>query len=579
MNKNIDPTTITKTIEESFKKLRYKPRGNQVDIVFDVVKSFLIDGKKNVVLGAPTGIGKSILGAVIAETMDVLTPTPTPVHDFDDGSEKPPDTPLPSIIAMGQNSLALQYAESFTELGDYEYFQAKGANNYPCAYMQSQPSAVSKTAEECVISNLHETEVKKYCNGCEYKRTKKLINATRNLITNYTYFMISVMASGHLKPRKLHIFDEAHTFNQWYCSYTEIMVSSEYINKVIKELSAAKGKCDNEAAGLVMLKKKIEAGEVAENNYTQVLKILVTLYKSISLTLSGQAIMLKTAGELVDSKKLEKMSRKYALAGLKIADFFDNEYEHVFDNTVPNTITIKTIFVGEKMMERFLTDHNLFMSATITESYAFDILGLKKDETEIIQLPSVFPPENKPLFFIGKQSLNYNTMKEPETIETIKNQMRKIVEFHTDKKGLVLVPSFYLGNQLSYGVKYTRVFEHKSGANLSDLVSEFKAYKGSSILVSPSIYEGLSFDEDAARFQIIVKSPFDSLGDKRIKYIADNYPKIYQEMTLLKIIQGTGRGVRSPTDQCSSFFLDASSKKLFDSKSNIWKNHFTVMSK
>lgn len=564
MTKIIELDHIKTAVADAFKKLKYKPQGDQANIVFDVVKTFLIDDKKNVVLGAPTGIGKSILGAVISETMDAL-------------AEFVPDT-LPTIIAMGQNSLALQYAESFTELGDYEYFQAKGARNYPCFYMQSHPAGSSDaTAEECVKLNLHETECKKYCSGCQYDKDKKVINATRNLITNYTYFMVSVMASGHLKPRNLHIFDEAHTFNQWFCSYSEILISSDVIDKIIKDLTALTGKCDEEVAGLIMLKKKIEEGGVAENNYKQVFAILNSIYESISKTLTGQSMLL-IREDIIASAKFGKMGNRYALAGLKIKDFFENEYEHVFDNTIPNTLTIKTIFVGGAMMEKFLTRHNLFMSATITESYAYNILGLNKEDTEIIQLPAVFPAENKPLFFIGKQSLNYNTMKDPDTITTIKNQLRKIVEHHDGEKGLVLVPSFYLGNQLSFGVKYTRVFEHKSGMNLSDLVSEFKAYRGSSLLVSPSIYEGLSFNDDSARFQIIVKTPFDSLGDKRIKYIADNHPKIYAENTLLKIIQGTGRGVRSPTDYCSTFFLDASSKKLFDSKANIWKDHFNVIS-
>lgn len=560
--KIIEPELIKTTVAESFKKLNYKPRGNQSEIVFDVVKSFLIDGKQNVVLGAPTGIGKSILGAAISETVDALTQE---------------DATLSSIIAMGQNSLALQYADSFSSLGEYEYFQIKGASNYPCFYMESQPSATSKTADDCVRSKLHETEVAKYCGGCEYYRSRKIINATRNLITNYTYFMISAMASGHLESRKLHIFDEAHTFNSWFCSYSEIIVSVENIDKYIKELGDVNGKCDNEIAGLIMLRKKIEDNGIAENNYEQVLEILLSLYKSIATTLGAQALMLSKV-DLVKSVKYDKLSRRYNLLGSKISDLFDNSYEHVFDNTVPNTITVKTVFVGAVMMKRFLSKYNLFMSATITESYVYDILGLDRDSTEVIQLPPVFPPENKPLFFIGKQPLNYNTMKEQSTIDTLKQQMKKIVEFHGEEKGLILVPSFYLGNQLSYGVKYTRVYEHKQGTNLSDLIVKFKEYKGSAVLVSPSIYEGLSFDDDAARFQIIVKSPFDSLGDKRIKYIADNYPKIYQEMTLLKIIQGTGRGVRSPTDYCSSFFLDASSKKLFDSKTNIWKSHFVVKS-
>jgi ATP-dependent DNA helicase DinG len=552
---------IDTQIQLAYKKLGYTVRGNQAEIIFSVVDAFLNKGKKNVILGAPTGVGKSIIGAVISECVNALTP------------EK---SDLASIIAMGTNSLAVQYAESFDSLGEYDYFRIMGASNYPCRYMAAQPSATSVTADDCAYSKMHETEQQKYCGGCEYKHAKKMVNATSNLITNYTYFMISALASDHLKKRKLHIFDEAHTLNDWFCSYAEIVVSVELIDKYIKELGDVNGKCDNEIAGLIMLKQKVSSAEIGENNYDQCLKILLSIYVSIASTLGAQSEMLK-GEDVVRSVKYAKMARKYTSIGSKISDMFDNDYEHVFDNTVPNTFTVKTIFVG-KMMAPLLTDYNLFMSATITEQYAFEILELDKGETEIIQLDSVFPPENKPLFFIGKQALNYNTLKDPDTITTLKTQIRKVVEFYGEEKGLILVPSFYLGNQLSFGVRYTKVFEHKAGVNLSELISEFKKYKGSAVLVSPSIYEGLDFANDSARFQILVKSPYPSLGDKRIKYIADNYPKIYQEMTLLKIIQGTGRGVRHPEDYCSTFFLDQSSKKIFDSKLNIWKDHFDIKS-
>ncbi len=548
-------------IAASFKKLGYDPQGNQSEIVLKVIDSFLNKDNRNVVLGAPTGVGKSIIGAVISETLAAFTPD---------------DEDLSSIITMGTNSLALQYANSFTKLGEYEYFQIKGAANYPCRFMETQSNAASTSAEECVRKKLLPVEIDKYCGNCEYHRTKKLINTTENLITNYTYFMVSAFASDHLKPRKLHIFDEAHTLNDWFCNYAEIIVSVDQIDRHIKELSEVNGKCDNEVAGLIMLKQKVSSGEIGDNNYKQCLEILLSLYGAIGGVLGTQSTLLETVDK-VKSGKFEKLAKKYHSLGSKISDLFDNEYDHVFDNSIPNTFTVKTIFIG-KIIEKMLTKYNLFMSATITEQHVYEILQLVPEETEIIQLPSVFPPENKPLFFIGKQALNFNTLKEPETIETLKSQMRKIVEFHENEKGLILVPSFYLGNQLAFGVRYTKVFEHKSGTNLSDLIYEYKKYKGSSILISPSIYEGLDFSNDAARFQILVKSPYPSLGDKRIKYIADNYPSIYQEMTLLKIIQGTGRGVRHGEDYCSTFFLDASSKKLFNSRLNIWKDHFVIKS-
>jgi len=555
----IDKIDLEKQILVAYEELGFSPRGNQTSICYSVLDAFLNKDKKNVCLVAGTGIGKSILGAVISRVIDHYTPD---------------DSALASIITMGTNSLAQQYAESFDKLGKYEFFQVKGASNYACPFMESQLSATVKTADACVKKNLIPQESDKYCSKCEYDASKKVINSTANLITNYTYFMISALASNHLKERKLNVFDEAHTLSDWFCSYAEILVSVELIDRYIKELGDTNGKCDDQIAGLIMLKQKVSSNEVGDGNYLQYLQVLLQLYRSIAFTLASQSSALKSV-DVVKSGKFDKMASKYDSLASKISDFFENDYDHVFDNAIPNTFTIKTIFIG-KMMEKLLTTYNLFMSATITEQYAFDVLELDRGATEYILLDPVFPPENKPLLFLGTSALNYNSLKDPDIIDNMKDTIKKIVGFHKDQKGLIISPSFYLGSQMVYGLRGTKVFEHKSGVNLSDLILSFKSYKGSAVLVSPSIWEGLDFSGDDSRFQVILKSPYPALGDKRLKHIADNYPSIYQEMTLLKILQGIGRSIRTPEDSATTYFLDPSSKKLYNSKLNVWKNHYDV---
>jgi ATP-dependent DNA helicase DinG len=553
------PIELKEEISNAYKSLGFVPRGNQEEICYNVLDAFLNKQKQNVCLVAGTGVGKSILGAVISTVLDKCS----------DETDK-----LASIIAMGTNSLSKQYAESFSKLGKYQFFQVMGASNYGCNFMETQLSATVKTADACVKKNLLPQESDKYCNNCSYDQAKKATNITANLITNYTYFMISALASNHLKPRKLHIFDEAHTLNDWFCSYSEILISVELIDKYIKELGDTNGKCDNEMASLIILKEKVTSGKVNESNYIKYITVLQKLYASIANILDIQSNSLKSV-DIVKSGKYEKIASKYLNLSMKISDFFENEYDHVFDNSVPNTFTIKTIFIG-KLMDKLLTKYNLFMSATITPDYVFDVLQLDNNSTEFIMIDPVFPPENKPLFFIGKSPLNFNSLKNPDVISDLKNAVKSIIDFHKDQKGLIIAPSFYLGSQLVYGLRNTKVFEHKSGVNLSDLIVDFKKYKGSAVLVSPSIFEGLDFSGDASRFQIICKSPYPSLGDKRIKHIADNYGHIYQEMTLLKILQGIGRSIRSPDDWAATYFLDPSSKKLYNSTQNLWKDHYEV---
>lgn len=547
-------------ILSKFEELGKKPRGNQEEIINDVLIEFIDKKKQNVVLNAPTGIGKSILGIVISECIGELIDDPK----------------LNSVITMGNNHLAKQYADSFEDMGWSKVFQIKGASNYPCAFMEAQPSADSATGEDCCKGMLHEMEVSKYCSGCEFDRAKKQVNKTDNLITNFSYFLVSQLASGHLEPRNLHIFDEAHTFNDAYTSYTEILISVDLLNRYIKELESIDGRCNEEAAALVVLKKRIENKELHESNYMETIGVLKEIYMSASRTLESQASLLK-AHDIVKALKYSKMSGKYENLASRIKHLINGEYEHIFDMDTPNSVIIKTIFVSDSI-EACLSKKNLFMSATITESIAFDIIGLDRSTTTFIMLDPVFPAENKPVLFLGKEALNYTTLKDPAVVGRMRDMVTRIVEHHKGDKGILIAPSFYLGSTLVKNVKGVKLFEHvQGGPKIGELLRGFKDYKGAALLISPSIWEGVDIPE--ADYCVISKAPYASLGDKRIKYIADNYPTVYQEMTLLKILQGIGRGVRSPTDKAVTYMLDKAIERLFNSKSNLWKNHYKVISK
>jgi len=93
-------------------------------------------------------------------------------------------------------------------------------------------------------------------------------------------------------------------------------------------------------------------------------------------------------------------------------------------------------------------------------------------------------------------------------------------------------------------------------------------------LISPSLFEGIDLPDDDSNYQIMIKAPFQSLGDKRIKYILDNYPGIYRIMTLFKIIQGLGRSTRHIEDKSITYCFDKHIYDLFTSKTNVWIDEF-----
>ena len=76
------------------------------------------------------------------------------------------------------------------------------------------------------------------------------------------------------------------------------------------------------------------------------------------------------------------------------------------------------------------------------------------------------------------------------------------------------------------------------------------------ILVSPSLAFGIDLPDDLCRFQIVVKLPYPSLGDKRIGKLAKESPDWYTSKMFTKLIQMSGRGTRNIDDYSTTFVLD-----------------------
>jgi Rad3-related DNA helicase len=89
------------------------------------------------------------------------------------------------------------------------------------------------------------------------------------------------------------------------------------------------------------------------------------------------------------------------------------------------------------------------------------------------------------------------------------------------------------------------------------------------VIVSPSVSTGVSFEHDLSRFQVIAKIPYPSLGSKKNKLRQNNNPEWYQYTTVCKLIQMTGRSVRSKTDYADTLIIDESFSDILK-----WSSHY-----
>ena len=569
-------------ILSAFSRLGFSPRDGQIFAVNSVLEAFLDEKMQNVILNAPTGAGKSIIGAVTAEALSEIR-------------TKSIKGPKSSISLTATNVLAKQYGATFEALSNENetlYTMMKGASNYDCTALTTEEEQVN--AESCAWYTMvkagseFEHVMAQHCNKCTYLQVKRKKNISRHLTTNYSYFFIDRMYTGKFENRELVVWDEAHLVNDLFSEHNAIHFSQKRVQQYLKEIAETVRLTDLEISKILssIASDCAKPGKINEKNYQSYLNALLKVYRYAKEqgTIQGERAL--RSGQMNQYTKLSRFTKKYEGLACKIDDLYKYDYPHVFEYKEDEmAVSVKPVFVGTMMEALQCSDFNLFMSATVSPEFMKKTLNLEEDKTKFIKLNPTFPAENKEVVFFDTLSLSYSSLQVPETVKQLRKNVAKVVKFHIEdgQRGIILTPSFKLQSELVSELraqpnfsKY-KLFEHLQGTKLEHTLEAFKSYKdGPAVLISPSMFEGVDLPGDLSRFQILVKAPYPSLADKRMKFILDHHPDLYNIVTIMKMVQGAGRSVRSPDDHAVTYFMDKNAERLFNSKQNIWKDEFKI---
>jgi Rad3-related DNA helicase len=77
------------------------------------------------------------------------------------------------------------------------------------------------------------------------------------------------------------------------------------------------------------------------------------------------------------------------------------------------------------------------------------------------------------------------------------------------------------------------------------------------ILIGPTLNEGIDLPGDKCRFIIILKVPYPQIKDRLVEAKMHLFPLWYNYTTSNQIIQGIGRGNRFKDDWCITYILDS----------------------
>lgn len=222
---------------------------------------------------------------------------------------------------------------------------------------------------------------------------------------------------------------------------------------------------------------------------------------------------------------------------------------------------------GEILIPRGGVKKVLMTSATLMGAeYIADKLGLPEDSWDYLDLPSTFPPENRPINYAPVVVMNNAAMQDGPN--AVRAQMMAAVDrlietyiLHGAKAGLIHgVSNKYVEKLLT---------ESRWKAIMCKEVEEHVAIiraGGTSVLVAANLAEGWDGKDELCRFVIFPKVPFPNLGDTRTRLRRDEDERSFDHRTLVTVVQGAGRGVRHTQDTCDTWLLDGAWKFLYSKR-------------
>lgn len=497
-----------------------EPRKEQEEIIEHCIEAF--KDKRFVVVEAGTGVGKSAIGITIARHMNKL-------HGWT------------CHFVTTQKILQDQYVRDFTSIG---ISSIKSASNYQCSFKKGQ--SCSESQKEIRVEPKGTKFWKSCVMNCPYKKDKEKFIDGKYGVTNFPYLITESNLSGGIKPKELLVIDEAHNVESELSKFIEISVSSRFAKQFFKagfDFPKTKAKTYQwiSEVYLPLVKKRLKMMEDRLEKFKITEKAIAEFTK-----ISGQMDLMRS-----HVSKLSHFVEKYD------AETWLYEFESSPRDGKGSRFYFKPIDVSsyaESLLFR-LGSKVLLMSATILNHDAFrESLGISPENSSCIRVSSPFPTENRPIIYapVGYMSKAHIDKTLPNLIEAIKS----IIQEHKGEKGIIHTHSYYIANRIKNSIRSSRLLIHDSNTRDKILDKHTKS-KSPTVLISPSMTEGVDLKGEISRFQIVCKVPYPFLGDKLVRKRMNRWEWWYPLQTAKTVVQSVGRSVRSKDDHAVTYILDS----------------------
>ena len=522
-----------------------KIREQQKSAIDFCIEQALNSDKRFCIVEAGTGVGKSAIGLTASRYLSDKMINTSGL--FEKGS----------YFLTTQKILQEQYVNDFPEI-----VSLKSSSNYACTYYKSNTCADSQKLLR--TSDKSSRFFKSCAFNCKYKNQKeKFINSGES-VTNFSYFLTEANYSGKIKPRQVLVIDEGHNIESELSRFVEVSVS-EYFSKSVLKISFPNRLTQYQSFLWI------------KDTYLPIANSRLRFFESSIEKMGGEKLKEKL-------KEFKSITKQYDLLRSHITKIkkFVQLYEKdnwVFDISMTEKrgfrkMTFKPIDVSLYAEEClfYLGEKIIIMSATIVDIDTFrKTLGIPFDNSCFISLPSPFPSENRPIVVSPVGSMSTKAIN--STLPNLAKAVKEIMSHHSNEKGIIHCKTYKIANYLKMSLNDSRLMIHNS-TNRDEVLKNHIESSKNTVLLSPSMTEGVDLKGDSSRFQIICKVPYPYLGDNLIRKRMNKFKGWYELQTAKSIVQSAGRSVRSDDDYAVTYILDSDFNRFMNKNSKMFSEDF-----
>jgi len=425
-------------------------------------------------------------------------------------------------------SLQHQQVEDFPEAE-----MLMGRSNYTCDFDDSLTAATCTT--KC-------DDYKERRINCAYYDQKAALIAAKYRILNTHYYLNEVNFAGQLSKQKVVIIDEADTLDNIFINFVGLSVS--------------KGQSKKLNIGYPEKVTKLEswiewAGDALEK---------LELYKQWK----------EDDDDCLTAEEAEVEKIKITRLKKNIQQFISLVQDDWIYSSGAGFSEFKPVWITPEVAEKFLWSHAqkfVLMSATLPPKAVFaETLGLKVSDVDFIEVGSPYEIENRLVKYRPITEMSYKNKGNHYLV--IDEMAKTLDEEFPNVKGIIHSVSYALAEDIM-DIGNPRLMTHDS-KDRQEVLDEFIASSGPSVLVSPSIIRGIDLPGDLCRFVFFPKVPFKNLKDKqtaaRLFGAGKRGQNWYNAEASQDIVQGAGRDIRYYGDYGVAIIFDKQFSRILQSR-------------